>query len=147
MTLPVAPNVETILDSCIETLRDTVVPHVEGEWPRYSAELMVGSLEYAKHLLREDHDAGRRAELGRALDEVRKIVAADPAPEWSSALAEESPFEAASRLLVHCQNSGGELAQRVRDTLHPVLHSQLDAEMGRTLGLFSAFARNMARSK
>ena len=147
MTLPVAPDVETILDSCIETLRDTVVPHVEGEWPRYSALLMVGSLEYAKHLLREDHDAGRRAELGRALDEVRELVASDPAPEWSEALAQESPFESASRLLVHCQNSGGDLAQRVRDILHPVLHSQLDAEMARSLGLFAAFARNMAGMK
>jgi hypothetical protein len=147
MTLPVAPDVETILDSCIETLRETVVPHVEGDWPRYSAELMVGSLEYAKHLLREDLDAARRAELGRALDAVREIVASDPAPEWTEALAEPSPFEAASRLLVHCQNAGGELAQRVRDALHPVLHAQLDAEMGRTLGLFSAFARNMAGMK
>jgi len=144
MTLPVAPDVETILDSCIETLRDTVVPHVEGEWPRYSAELLVGSLEYAKHLLRADLDAARRLELDRALDAVREIVTSDPAPEWSEALAESSPFEAASKLLVHCQNSGGELARRVRGTLHPVLYSQLDAEMGRTLGLFSAFARNMA---
>ncbi len=147
MTLPVAPDVETILDSCIETLRDTVVPHVEGEWPRYSAELLVGSLEYAKHLLREDLNAARRAELQRALDAVREIVASDAAPEWSEALAAQSPFEAASRLLVHCQNSEGELARRVRDTLHPVLHAQLDAEMGRTLGLFSAFARNMAGQK
>ena len=58
MTLPVAPEVETILDSCIETLRDTVVPHVEGEWPRYSAELLVGSLEYAKHLTGWRPEAG-----------------------------------------------------------------------------------------
>ena len=74
-------------------------------------------------------------------------VASDPAPEWSDALAQQSPFESASRLLVHCQNSGGDLAQRVRDTLHPVLHSQLDAEMRRSLGLFAAFARNMAGMK
>ena len=143
MTLPVAPDVETILDSCIETLRDVVVPSVEGEWPRYSAELMIGSLEYAKHILRDDLDESRRAELSRALEDVRKIVAAEPAPEWSEALAEESPFEAASRLLVHCQNTGGDVAERVRATLHAVLHAQLDAEMGRTMGLFSAFARNM----
>ena len=147
MTLPVAPDVETILDSCIETLRDVVAPSVEGEWPRFSAELMVGSLEYAKALLREDLDASRREELGRALDQVREIVAADPAPEWAEALAEESPFEAASRLLVACQNSGGEVAGRVRATLHPVLRGQLDAEMGRTMGLFSAFARNMVGAK
>jgi hypothetical protein len=147
MTLPVAPDVETILDSCIETLRDVVVPSVQGEWPRYSADLLVGSLEYAKHLLREDLDAGRREELRRALAEVRSVVAADPAPEWRDALDEESPFEAASKLLVAAQNAGGEVAERVRGILHPVLRAQLDAEMGRTLGLFSAFARNMVGAK
>ena len=147
MTLPVAPDVETILDSCIETLRDVVVPSVGGEWPRYNAELMVGSLEYVKHLLSDDFDARRREELGRALDQVREIVAADPATEWSEALGEESPFEAASRLLVACQNSEGEVAERVRATLRPVLLGQLDAEMGRSMGLFSAFARNMVGAK
>ncbi|MCP3986532.1 MAG: hypothetical protein GY723_19285 [bacterium] len=147
MTLPVAPDVETILDSCIETLRDVVAPSVEGDWPRYNAELMVGSLEYVKHLLREDIDASRREELSRALDQVKEIVAADPAPEWAEALQEESPFEAASRLLVACQNSGGEVAERIRATLHPVLHAQIDAEMARTMGLFSAFARNMVGAK
>jgi hypothetical protein len=147
MTLPVAPDVETILDSCIETLRDVVVPSVEGEWPRYSAELMVGSLEYVKHLLSQDLDAGRREELGRALDEVREIVASELGPEWSEALAHESPFEAAASLLVASQNSDGEVSQRVRSVLHPVLHAQLDAEFARTLGLFSAFARNMAGAK
>ena len=147
MTLPVAPDVDTILDSCIETLRDVVVPNVEGEWPRYSADLMVGSLEYVKQLLREDFDASRRAELGRALDEVREIVAGESASEWSEALASDSPFEAASRLLVACQNLGGEVADRVRATLHPVLYAQLNAEMSRTLGLFGAFARNMAGIK
>ncbi len=147
MTLPVAPDVETILDSCIETLRDVVAPNTEGEWPRYSAELMVGSLEYVKHLLTEDFNASRRAELGRALDEVRGIVAAESAPQWAEALAEESPFEAASKLLVAGQNLGGEVAERVRATLHPVLYAQLDAEFGRSIGLFGAFARNMAGIK
>ncbi len=147
MTLPVAPDVDTILDSCIETLRDVVAPAVEGEWPRYSAELMVGSLEYVKHLLSADFDASRRAELSGAIDEVRAIVAGESAPEWGEALAAESPFEAASRLLVTSQNLGGEVSQRVRATLHPVLYAQLDAEFGRTLGLFGAFARNMAGAK
>jgi len=147
MTLPVAPDVDTILDSCIETLRDVVAPAVEGDWPRYSAELLVGSLEYVKHLLSEDFDAGRRAELGAAIDEVREIVAAETAPEWNEALADASPFETASRLLVTSQNLGGEVSERVRDTLHPVLYGQLDAEFGRTIGLFGAFARNMAGAK
>jgi len=75
------------------------------------------------------------------------LVAADPSPEWSQALGEESPFEAAAGLLVACQNSGGEVAERVRAVLHSVLRAQLDAEMGRTMGLFSAFARNMVGAK
>jgi hypothetical protein len=147
MTLPVAPDVETILDSCIETLKDAVVPHIEGEWPRYSAELLVGSLEYVKHLLGEDFNQSRRLELEHALEEVREFLAEESSSEWAEALAENSPFEAASRLLVASQNAGGEVAERVRATLHPVLHAQLDAEMGRSLGLFAAFARNMAGAK
>ena len=144
MTLPVNPDVETILDSCIETLRDVVLPNVEGEWPRYSADLLIGSLEYAKQLLDEDQNAKRRAELAAAVDAVRALVADASEADWAEALAEESPFEAASRLLVAGQNHPGPVADGVRDILHPVLNAQLDAEFARTIGLFGAFARNMA---
>ena len=144
MTLPVNPDVETILDSCIETLKDVVLPGVEGEWPRYSADLLVGSLEYAKQLLAIDRNAERRAELAAAVDEVRPLVASESEPDWAEALASDSPFEAASRLLVAGQNHPGPVADRVRGILHPVLNAQLDVEFARTIGLFSAFARNMA---
>jgi hypothetical protein len=143
MTLPVSPDVETILSSCVETLRDVVVPNVEGEWPRYSAELLVGSLEYAQHLLREDHGERRREELVAALDLVRDLVASEPAPQWAEALEAPSPFEAASKLLVASQNHPGPVADGVRGVLHPVLRGQLDAELARTMVLFIAFARNM----
>jgi hypothetical protein len=146
MTLPVNPDVETILDSCIETLRDVVLPNVEGEWPRYSADLLIGSLEYAKQLLGEDQNAKRRAELAAAVDEVRTLVAGEAEPHWAEALAPESPFEAASLLLVASQNYPGDVADAVRDVLRPVLNAQLDAEFARTIGLFGAFARNMAAS-
>lgn len=146
MTLPVNPDVETILDSCIETLRDVVLPNVEGQWPRYSADLLVGSLEYAKQLLGEDLNAKRRAELAAAVDEVRTLVASDSEPHWAEALAADSPFEAASRLLVAGQNHPGPIADGVRGILHPVLNTQLDAEFARSIGLFGAFARNMAAS-
>lgn len=144
MSLPVNPEVETILDSCIETLRDVVLPNVEGEWPRYSADLLVGSLEYAKQLLGEDQNAKRRAELAAAVDEVRTLVAGEPDAHWAEALATESPFEAASRLLVAGQDHPGPVADGVRGILHPVLNAQLDAEFARSIGLFGAFARNMA---
>jgi hypothetical protein len=147
MTLPVSPDVETILEACIETLRDVVVPNVEGEWPRYSAELLVGSLEYARQLLGHDRNGERRTELAAAIDRVREQVASAPEPVWREALAAASPFEAASRLLVACQNHPGAIADAVHSSLHPVLRGQLDAEFGRTLGLFSAFARNMARAR
>jgi len=146
MTLPVNPDVETILDSCIETLRDVVLPNVAGQWPRYSADLLVGSLEYAKQLLGEDSNAKRRAELAAAVDAVRTFVASESEPHWTEALATDSPFEAASRLLVTGQNHPGAVADRVREILHPVLNRQLDAEFARTIGLFGAFARNMAAS-
>jgi hypothetical protein len=146
MTLPVNPDVETILDSCIETLRDVVLPNVEGQWPRYSADLLVGSLEYAKQLLGEDLNAKRRAELAAAVDEVRTLVASDSEPHWAEALAADSPFEAASRLLVAGQNHPGPIADGIREILHPVLNTQLDTEFARSIGLFGAFARNMAAS-
>jgi hypothetical protein len=146
MTLPVNPDVETILDSCIETLREVVLPNVEGEWPRYSADLLVGSLEYAKQLLGEDLNAKRSAELAAAVDRVRELVETDAEPHWNEALAFDSPFEAASRLLVAGQNHPGPVADGVREILHPVLNAQLDAEFARTIGLFGAFARNMAAS-
>jgi len=146
MTLPAGPDADTILESCIETLRDVVVPNVEGEWPRYSADLLVGSLEYAKQLLGEDQNAKRRAELAAAVDRVRELVAADAEPHWDEALAADSPFEAASRLLVAGQNHPGPVADGVREILHPVLNAQLDAEFARSIGLFGAFARNMAAS-
>ena len=147
MTLPVGPDVETILASCIETLRDVVVPNVEGEWPRYSADLLVGSLEYAQQMLHHDRDAERRAELATAIDRVREQVASAPERAWHEALEAPSPFEAASRLLVACQNHPGSVADGVREVLHPVLRGQLDTEFARTLGLFSAFARNMTRAR
>lgn len=146
MTLPVNPDVETILDSCIETLRDVVLPNVEGQWPRYSADLLVGSLEYAKQLLAEDLNAKRRAELAAAVDLVRTRIGSETEPYWAEALAADSPFEAASRLLVCGQNHPGPIADEVRGILHPVLNSQLDAEFSRSIGLFGAFARNMAAS-
>jgi hypothetical protein len=147
MTLPVSPDAETILAACIETLRDVVLPNVEGEWPRYSADLLVGALEYAQQLLREDPGGLRREELAAAVEEVRGLVAAAPDPQWAEALEAGSPFEAASRLLVASQDHPGPVADGVRGVLHPVLNAQLDAELARTTGLFLAFARNMVRGQ
>jgi hypothetical protein len=147
MTLPVSPEVDTILASCIQTLRDVVVPEVDSEWGRYSAELLVGSLEYARQLLRGDANAARREALGRAIDGLRGSVQDSGSEAWRSALSDPSPFVVASSLLVQAQNDPGQLADAVRDALHPILKAQLDAEFNRALPLFAAFARNMAGSR
>jgi hypothetical protein len=147
MTLPRNPDVDTILASCIETLRDVVVPEVDSEWARYSGELLVGSLEYARSLLSDPPDPERADALARALDDIRPALAAAEDSEWMTALDGRSPFEAASKLLVKAQGNPDPLADQVRAALHGVLRPQLDAEMNRAMPLFIAFARNMQGSK
>lgn len=147
MTLPNSPDVDTILASCIETLRDVVVPEVDSEWGRYSGELLIGSLEYARSLLADHPDALHRDSLRDAIEDIRPAVEAARDADWSAALAADSPFETASRLLVQAQNDAGPLADEVRQKLHAVLRAQLDTEMSRSMPLFIAFARNMAGSQ
>jgi hypothetical protein len=144
MTLPVSPDVETVLQSCAETLRDVLLPEIESAWGRYSGELCVASLEYAIGLLQADRNAPRRAALSRAIAELRPVVEASGSAAMLGALAEESPYAAASGLLVASQNEEGEHSERIRAALHPVLHGQLDEEMSAAMPLFIAFARNMA---
>ena len=112
MTLPVNPDVDTILESCIETLREVVVPEAQTEWARYSGELLIGSLEYARGLLDDDRNAGRREDLARAIDGIRASVERSEQAEWPAALAGDSPFVVASQLLVTAQNAPGPLRKR-----------------------------------
>jgi hypothetical protein len=147
MTLPVSPDVDTILGACIETLRDVVVPEVDTEWARYSGELLIGSLEYARGLLHEDRDGERREALAGAVDGLRSSVEGSGKAEWVAALDDASPFVVASRLLVAAQNEPGSLSDEIRGVLHPLLLAQLDAEMGKTMPLFIPFAKNMSGVK
>jgi hypothetical protein len=144
MTLPVNPDVETVLRSCAETLRGVLLPEIESDWGRYSGELCVASLEYAIGLLAGDRNAPRREELARALAGLRSAVEASGSAEMSAALSESSPFEAASKLLVAGQNEPGDTSDRIREQLHPLLYAQLDDEMAAAMPLFIAFAKNMA---
>ena len=123
MTLPVRPDVDTILEACIETLREVVVPEVDSDWGRYSGELLIGSLEYARGLLHEDRNAEHRAALARAVHGLRATVETSAGPEWRAAFEDSSPFETASRLLVAAQNDPGPLADEVRGVLHAVLRA------------------------
>jgi hypothetical protein len=143
MTLPIQPDIETVLESCAHTLREVLLPEIESEWGRYSGDLCIASIEYARGLLKGDRNAGRRAELAAAIERLRPDVAAADRRKWHGALDAPSPFVAASALLVAAQNDPGPLADRVRAVLHPVLHAQLDAEMAAAMPLFAAFAKNM----
>ena len=143
MTLPIQPDIETVLESCAHTLREVLLPEIESDWGRYCGDLCVASLEYALGLLEGDRNAGRCEELAAAIERLRSEVAAADGDEWSAALRVASPFGAASALLVAAQNAPGPLADRVRAELHPLLHAQLDSEMSAAMPLFAAFARNM----
>jgi hypothetical protein len=145
MTLPVTPDAETVLVSCVATLRDVVLPEVESDWGRYSAELCVASMEYALGLLGEDRNETRRRDLAQAIEAVAADVRASGGAAWIAALEGSSPFAVAGQLLVEGQNDPGPLAERVRAALHPLLHAQLDSEMTAGLPLFAAFAKNMSR--
>jgi hypothetical protein len=147
MALPIHPDAENVLRSCAETLRDIVLPEVESDWARYSASLCVASLEYAIGLLDGGRNATHREELAAALEGLRPVLGGDAPAEMREALSTDSPWEAASTLLVAAQNEGGELGGRVREALHPVLFGQLDREMAAAMPLFVAFAKNMSENQ
>ena len=84
MTLPVLPEVETILANSAQVLRDVVLPDLTDEWPRNCARVIAGALDYAIGLLKEDRAAEYRAEAERQDNEVYELrypkreVANDP---------------------------------------------------------------------
>ena len=143
MTLPIQPDIETVLESCAHTLREVLLPEIESEWGRYNGDLCVASLEYALGLLQGDRNAARREALAQAIERLRPAITAADRDVWNTALRAPSPFAVASALLVAAQNEPGPLAERVRAELHPLLHEQLDAEMAAAMPLFAAFAKNM----
>lgn len=143
MTLPTQPDIETVLESCAKTVREILLPELQSEWARYSGDLCAASLEYALGLLQGDRNRTRRDELAAAVDALRPKIAEAESAAWRETLRADSPFVAASALLVAAQNESGPLADHVRAALYPLLDAQLDAEMARAMPLFAAFARNM----
>lgn len=142
MTLPVPPDVETILRNSAEVLRDVVLPETTSDWARSSAALLVGALDYAVDLLKEDHGARNRAELAAALVEFEAAADAKQVPSTRG----DSPFETASTLLVWAQDNPGSAADAIRSALHPVLREQLDRELASSRAMFSAMASMMRGS-
>jgi hypothetical protein len=143
MSLPVPPDVETILRNSITTLRDIVAPDTREEWARWNAALLVGALEYALALLGDDRAGRHRADLRAALERCRPAVERAGESEPVAALDDPSPFEAASRLLVWSQNNPGELAEELRTILHAELYAQLDQELAASEPIMEAFGRGM----
>lgn len=137
MSLPVTPDIRTVLKDSVANLREVIVPSLEGEWERFCGVLLVGSLEYALGLLDGDRGAVRRAELAAALQALRADV--EDAPALKAAMEVESPFEAATRLLVWGQRNACPLAERIRAVLHPVLFAQIDTELAASAPLMQGF--------
>jgi hypothetical protein len=148
LTLPVTPNVETILRSCVTTLNAEIVPELTSDWGRYSGKLVAASLEYALTLLSDpEAPAQRRRELAAAIEALRPSIEAAENPEFAAALQAGSPYEVASELLVAGQGDSSALAEDLRAALHPLLEQQLEAQMAASLPLLGAFVANMTEAR
>ena len=143
MSLPVPPDAKTILENCITTLRDVIVPDAQDEWARFNAGLLMGALEYAIARLGEDRADQHRLDLREAVDRLQGAVESAAHPDAVAALAIESPFEAASMLLVWAQNNPGDLAEKIREILHPVLYAQMHSELAAAEPIMAALERGM----
>jgi hypothetical protein len=143
VSLPVQPEPATILRAAIRTLNDVVVPDLTGEWERVCGTMVADSLQYALDLLADDRAPARRQQLALAVESLRPVVVASGAEEALAALEQASPFEAASRLLIHAQGVPGPGSDAIRATLHPVLMQQLDVEFDAALGLVRSLGAAM----
>ena len=78
MALPVTPNVETILRSCVATLNAEIVPELTSDWGRYSGRLVAASLEYALKLLSEPEAPAQRTSRKPRLPVSRSLAIDSP---------------------------------------------------------------------
>ncbi|MCC6382358.1 MAG: hypothetical protein IT304_07600 [Dehalococcoidia bacterium] len=144
MSLPVVPDTETILRSCARVLQDVVLPGLEDDWQRFSAALMVGSLQYAIGVMHEDRGAAHRAELATAIAGLKGDLAEE---ELGAAAANPSPFEVASAMLVWAEEHPGAQAEAVRAALYPVLYRQMEQEAAAATPMMEAFGVAMRGRK
>jgi len=148
VALPVTPDVETIVRSCVATLKEEILPELTSDWGRYSGNLVAASLEYALTVLGDpEAQAQRRRELAEAIETLRPRIEAAGSPEFTAGLEADSPYEAASRLLVAAQNDSSPLAAELRAELHPLLAQQLAAQLGASAPLLGAFVTNMQEAR
>ncbi|MFN8020365.1 MAG: hypothetical protein U0Q03_02450 [Acidimicrobiales bacterium] len=134
MTLPVLPDVDTILVNSATVLRDVVLPTIDDEWGRSCTRIIAAALDYAVGLLADDRDTRHRAELEAAL----ASLGAQLGPAHADVAGEGSPYERASRALVWSREHDGVEAETVRAALHPVLVAHLDEEAAAASGVLDA---------
>jgi len=132
----------------VVTLKTEVVPELTSDWGRYSGKLVAASLEYALTLLSDpEAPARRRRELAEAIEALRPSIESAGRSEFTAALEEESPYEAASKLLVAGQSDSSALAEELRAALHPLLEQQLEAQLAASFPLLGAFVANMEEAQ
>ncbi len=134
MTLPVLPEVDTILANSATVLRDVVLPALDDEWSRSCTRIIAAALDYAIGLLGDDRGVRRRAELEAALAEMSARLGAD-LPDIGG---EGTAYERASRALVWSREHDGSDAETVRSVLHPVLVAHLDDEAAASANVLEA---------
>ncbi|MBT4162418.1 MAG: hypothetical protein HOC70_05310 [Gammaproteobacteria bacterium] len=144
MTLPVPPSTEIILRNSIATVRDVLLPAVgDDEWAKFNAGLLEGALQYALESLSEDRAGSHRQHLAEALGGLADRVKTEGDASLQLALEIESPFEAASAVLIWVQNNPGTLADDLQQVLHAELFAQLDEELKAAMPIMGAFQRGM----
>ena len=129
MTLPVHPDIETILENCAETMRTVILPELESEWGVFCGALLTASLTYANELLKNDRGTRYFEELSAALTLIQPTL--DNIEDFELAI-DGSPYEIATQILIYAQANPGPASDEVNQVLYPVLMGQLEIELAAT---------------
>ncbi|SVC98565.1 uncharacterized protein METZ01_LOCUS351419 [marine metagenome] len=129
MTLPVHPDIETILENCVETMRSVILPELESEWGVFCGALLTASLTYANELMKSDRGAQYSEELSGALKSIQSTLESIPDLAFSEG---RSPYQTATKALVYAQANPGPIADEISQVLQPVLMGQLEVELAAT---------------
>lgn len=144
MTLPVHPDIETILENCAETMRTVILPELESEWGVFCGALLTASLTYATELLKNDRGAQYFEELSAALKSIQPTL--DNIEDLELAI-DGSPYEIATQTLVYAQANPGPASDEVNRVLYPVLMGQLEVELAATAPFMEGWGAARATRK
>ena len=144
MTLPVHPDIETILENCAETMRTVILPELESEWGVFCGALLTASLTYANELIKNDRGAQYSEELSDALKSIRPTLDNIPDLDLSE---NSSPYQTATKALVYAQANPGPIADEISQVLQPVLMGQLEVELAATTPFMEGWGAARATRK